>query len=82
MDELDSESLPILARHDADSLFDRSGKHPRDDRKYSEQLGNVKLSLAQSNDELTLSFGYGRMECYPKAAPGRLIVRKMGTVGS
>lgn len=76
------ELLPILARHDAELPFDRSGKHIRDDRFYSSERGDNDLSLAQSAEEIELSYGFGRSDCFPKAAPGRMIVRKMGTVYS
>jgi hypothetical protein len=69
----------MKARHDAELPFDRSGKHIRDDRFYSYEVGNDDLSSAQSAEEIELSYGFGRSECFPKAAPGRIIVRKFGT---
>lgn len=70
------ESRPILANTISSLNFDRIGKHARDSRFESFARDEIESSIEQSRAEIELSHGFGRAESFPRAAPGRLIVRR------
>jgi hypothetical protein len=70
------------ARHEAAQGYDHVGKHWRDDRVYTADVGEVLLSTRQSEIEREGSFGGQRAESFPRAAPDRVLVRRFHRTGS
>lgn len=65
-----------LARHAATETADRVDQHWRSDRVYTSDVGETLLSLRQSELEADGSFAGKRTESFPRAAPGRELVRR------